>query len=45
MLCIIPEIEHVLLEAERLLLKNRIFLDRTQGDRQSQPRAGDLDWA
>jgi NADH-quinone oxidoreductase subunit D len=28
---LLPEIEEVLLETERLLLKNRIFLDRTQG--------------
>ncbi|MCZ7686510.1 MAG: hypothetical protein M5U28_50275 [Sandaracinaceae bacterium] len=38
-LAIFPEIDHVLMESEKLLLKNRIFLDRTQGSATSPPSA------
>jgi NADH-quinone oxidoreductase subunit D len=39
-LAVFPEIDHALLETEKLLLANRIFLDRTQGvGRLSQERA------
>src|SRR5688500_4681608 len=39
-LAIFPEIDHAMLETEKLLLKNRIFLDRTQGvGKLSQERA------
>src|SRR5690606_17504553 len=30
-LAIFPEVEHAMMETEKLLLRNRIFLDRTQG--------------